>query len=144
MRRIPLLMSILACSVSHSARADRAAGDACAAGLPSHSQQIYSATVALKPTPEAARSVVVAETKKMIRAGALSPLKARSAESGGSLSCDDHEITAKPPKVIRQLEVEQFHGRRKTTGRLPIVCSASIPSAMGIASRKRQSPQRSE
>jgi hypothetical protein len=79
MRRLRFLIAIFACSVAHSARADRAAGDACAAGLPSHSQQIYSATVALKPTPEAARSVVVAETKKMIRAGALSPLKARSA-----------------------------------------------------------------
>ncbi|MBY0226398.1 MAG: hypothetical protein K2Q28_11385 [Hyphomicrobium sp.] len=79
MRRLPLVVFILACSVSHAARADRAAGDACAAALPSHSQQIYSATVALKPKPDAARSVVVAETKKMVRAGALSPLKARSA-----------------------------------------------------------------
>ncbi len=79
MRLLPLLTFILACSVAHPSRADRAAGDACAAGLPPHSQQIYSATVAVKPSPEAARSVVVAETKKMIRAGALSPLKARSA-----------------------------------------------------------------
>lgn len=61
------------------ALADRAAGDACAAGLSPQSQQIYSATVSSKPTPDAARSVVVEETKKMIRAGALSPLKARSA-----------------------------------------------------------------
>jgi hypothetical protein len=62
-----------------TAFADRAAGDACAAGLSPPSQQIYSATVSVRPTPEAARGVVVDQTKKMIRAGALSPLKARSA-----------------------------------------------------------------
>jgi hypothetical protein len=62
-----------------AAQADRAAGDDCARGLPPPSQQIYAATVAVKPHPDAARDVVVAETKKMIRSGALSPLKARSA-----------------------------------------------------------------
>lgn len=61
------------------ALADRAAGDACAAELSPQSQQIYSATVSSKPTPDAARGVVVEQTKKMVRAGALSPLRARSA-----------------------------------------------------------------
>jgi hypothetical protein len=79
MRRLPFIMLTLVVSLAQPARADRAAGDACAATLPIQSQQIYSATVAVKPSPEAARSVVVAETKKMVRAGALSPLKARSA-----------------------------------------------------------------
>ncbi len=84
MRRLPIAVLTLVSVAGDPARADRAAGDACAAGLPAHSQQIYSATVASKPTPEAARSVVVAETKRMIRAGALSPLKARSvAEAAG-------------------------------------------------------------
>lgn len=79
MRHLPIVVIACVCGASHVARADRAAGDACAANLPAHSQQIYSATVAMKPTPDAARGVVVAQTKKMVRAGALNPLKARSA-----------------------------------------------------------------
>jgi hypothetical protein len=80
MRRLPIaIMFTLTCAAAQPTRADRAAGDACAAGLSAHSQQIYDATVALKPAPDAARSVVVAETKKMVRAGALSPFKARTA-----------------------------------------------------------------
>jgi hypothetical protein len=80
MRLRPIAIAVLSfVTVTPVAHADRAAGDACAATLPPPSQQIYSATVASKPAPEAARGVVVAETKKMVRAGALSPLKARSA-----------------------------------------------------------------
>lgn len=84
MRRRPIVFMALLVALPSSAMADRAAGDACAAGLPPPSQQIYSATVASKPAPAAARGIVVAETKRMIRAGALSPLKARSvAEAAG-------------------------------------------------------------
>ena len=84
MRRRPIVFFALSVALPSSAMADRAAGDACAAGLPPPSQQIYSATIASKPAPEAARDIVVAETKRMIRAGALSPLKARSvAEAAG-------------------------------------------------------------
>lgn len=74
-------IAVLAASIltTSAAQADRAAGDTCARGLPLPSQQIYAATVAVKPHPDDARGVVVAETKKMIRAGALSPLQARSA-----------------------------------------------------------------
>jgi hypothetical protein len=79
MRLLPIVLISISWGASHSARADRAAGDACAAALPPPSQQIYSATVAVKPEPDAARKVVVTETKRMIRAGALSPLKARTA-----------------------------------------------------------------
>jgi hypothetical protein len=77
-RRLVLHFAVLICAPV-PALADRAAGDACAAALSPQSQQIYSATVSSKPTPDAARGVVVEETKKMVRAGALSPLKARSA-----------------------------------------------------------------
>lgn len=84
MRRRPIVFLALTVALPSSAMADRAAGDACAAGLTPPSQQIYSATVASKPAPEAARGIVVAETKRLIRAGALSPLKARSvAEAAG-------------------------------------------------------------
>lgn len=79
MRPGPIIAIALFSALPSPALADRAAGDACAAGLPPPSQQIYSATVASKPAPEAARSIVVAETKRMVRAGVLSPLKARSA-----------------------------------------------------------------
>lgn len=79
MRRHLVVLIALVGTLPTAATADRAAGDACAAGLPPPSQQIYSATVANKPAPEAARSIVVAETKRMVRAGVLSPLKARSA-----------------------------------------------------------------
>jgi hypothetical protein len=79
MRPGPIIAIALFSALPAPAQADRAAGDACAAGLPPPSQQIYSATVASKPAPEAARSIVVAETKRMVRAGVLSPLKARSA-----------------------------------------------------------------
>ena len=80
MRHSPIVLAaLLIALLPSSAIADRAAGDACAASLSSPSQQIYSATVASKPAPTAARSIVVAETKRMIRAGILSPLKARSA-----------------------------------------------------------------
>jgi hypothetical protein len=79
MRSRPIVAMALLCALPSSALATRAAGDACAAGLSPPSQQIYSATVASKPAPAAARSIVVAETKRMIRAGALSPIKARSA-----------------------------------------------------------------
>lgn len=84
MRRCPIVFMALSIALPSAAMADRAAGDACAAGLPPPSQQIYSATVASKPALGAARGIVVAETKRMIRAGALSPLKARSvAEAAG-------------------------------------------------------------
>jgi hypothetical protein len=79
MRLRPIVIIALSCALPTTASADRAAGDACAASLPPPSQQIYSATVANKPSPEAARGVVVAETKRMVKAGMLSPLKARSA-----------------------------------------------------------------
>jgi hypothetical protein len=79
MKFVPVAALALASLLATPASADRAAGDACAAGLPPPSQQIYLATVASKPAPEAARGVVVAETKRMVRAGVLSPLKARSA-----------------------------------------------------------------
>ena len=75
----PIIAMALLCALPPAALANRAAGDACAAGLSPPSQKIYSATVTSKPAPEAARSIVVAETKRMIRAGALSPTKARSA-----------------------------------------------------------------
>jgi hypothetical protein len=79
MRHRPIVLIALLAALSTPVRADRAAGDACAAGLPPPSQQIYSATVASKPAPAAARGIVVAETKRMVRAGVLSPMKARSA-----------------------------------------------------------------
>jgi hypothetical protein len=79
MRRRLTAKLLVLISAPFPAMADRAAGDACAAALSPQSQQIYAATVSSKPTPDAARGVVVEETKKMIRAGALSPLKARSA-----------------------------------------------------------------
>jgi hypothetical protein len=79
MRHRPIVIIALLSTLPAPALADRAAGDACAATLPPPSQQIYSATVASKPAPAAARSIVVAETKRMVRAGVLSPLKARSA-----------------------------------------------------------------
>ena len=79
MRHRHIACAAFICAFPCTAMADRAAGDACAAGLPPHSQQIYTATVASKPAPAAARSIVVAETKRLVRAGALSPLKARSA-----------------------------------------------------------------
>lgn len=84
MRLLPIFLITIVCSMSEAARADRAAGDSCAAALTPPSQQIYAATVAVKPAPDAARSIVVAETKRMIRAGALSPLKAKkAAEAAG-------------------------------------------------------------
>ena len=61
------------------ARADRAAGDACAASLSAPSQQIYHCTLAAKPTPDTAKQIVTAQTEKLMQEGKLSMFSARSA-----------------------------------------------------------------
>jgi len=59
--------------------ADRKAGDACAAKLPAASREIYTTTLAKKPTPGQARAVVVAEVERLIDAGKLSMAEGRAA-----------------------------------------------------------------
>jgi hypothetical protein len=67
-----------------AALADRKAGDACAAGLSAPSRDIYSNTLASNPTQATARSIVVAETEKLISAGKISMTQARgAAEAAG-------------------------------------------------------------
>ena len=62
-----------------SALADRAAGDACAAGLAPTSQEIYQRTMAETPTPETIRDIVAAKTKEMVAEGKLGLFSAKSA-----------------------------------------------------------------
>jgi hypothetical protein len=75
--RLPLALFLIALPVA--AQASRAEGDACAAGLPEASRQIYHGTLAGNPTPATARSIVVAQTEKLMQEGRLGMLEARSA-----------------------------------------------------------------
>jgi hypothetical protein len=76
--RVSVASAILAVTTT-AAMADRKAGDACAAGLSAPSRDIYSSTLASNPTPATGRSIVVAETEKLIAAGKLPMSQARAA-----------------------------------------------------------------
>jgi hypothetical protein len=74
-----VLVAALLVSMTTIGLADRKAADACAAGLSPVSKQIYATTLASNPTPATARSIVVAETEKLISEGKLKALEARAA-----------------------------------------------------------------
>ncbi len=72
-------------SMTAVASADRQAADACAAGLDPAAKTIYDETMAANPTAATARSLVVAEVKKQISAGALTMSQGRAAgEAAGA------------------------------------------------------------
>ena len=75
----PFVAALVLAFASLPAHADRAAGDACAAGLSPESQQIYHGTLANKPTPQNGRQLVVAQTEKLIQDGKLTMFNARAA-----------------------------------------------------------------
>jgi hypothetical protein len=71
--------AVILVSMTTMGLADRKAADACAAGLTPASKQIYEGTLASHPTPATGRSIVVAQTEKLISEGKLSALDARAA-----------------------------------------------------------------
>ncbi|MBX9758501.1 MAG: hypothetical protein K2Y29_06955 [Beijerinckiaceae bacterium] len=72
-------LALVAVLTPVAASANRAEGDACAAGLSAESQTIYRGTLASNPTPQTARDIVKAQTEKLISEGKLSMFNARSA-----------------------------------------------------------------
>ena len=103
--RALLLASIIALPAS-SALADRKAGDTCAAGLSAPSRDLYAKTLASNPTPATARSIVVAETEKLISAGKLPMIEARSAakpQANASSSSPDDGRTGRADPSSRRL-----------------------------------------
>jgi hypothetical protein len=78
------ILAAIPAATTTAALADRKAGDSCAAGLSVPSRDIYSKTLASNPTPATARSIVVAETERLISAGKLTMIEARgAAEAAG-------------------------------------------------------------
>jgi hypothetical protein len=76
--RILLFLFVFAL-LTTEVRADRNMSDACAASLPDAEKQVYDGTMAGDPTPETARSIVVAQVKKLIGEGKLSLAEGRTA-----------------------------------------------------------------
>ncbi len=63
--------------IAAGARADKAAGDACAAQLNADGKAVYSAVVAANPTMETLRSVVEREGRGLVMGGKISRSSAR-------------------------------------------------------------------
>jgi len=63
--------------VTAGARADKAAGDACAAKLNADGKAVYAAVVAAKPTTETLRTVVEHEARGLVMGGKISRGSAR-------------------------------------------------------------------
>ena len=72
-------LCLVAAGLAGTAVADTQAADACAAKLSGPQKEIYAAVVAGHPTKDTARGMVVSEVEKLVKAGTLSSLDARSA-----------------------------------------------------------------
>jgi uncharacterized protein YcfJ len=69
--------AVILVGASVGARADKAAGDACAAKLNADGKAVYAAVVAAKPTTETVRSVVEHEARGLAMGGKISRGSAR-------------------------------------------------------------------
>ena len=76
--RMPCLC-LLAAALARAAAASTPAAEACAEELSGPEREVYSTVLAGHPTKDTARGMVVAEVEKLVKAGTLSSLDARSA-----------------------------------------------------------------
>ena len=70
-------LAAIAIGTAAGARADKAAGDACAAQLNADGKVVYAAVVAANPTAETLRSVVEHEARGLAMGGKISRGSAR-------------------------------------------------------------------
>jgi hypothetical protein len=84
-RRAALTVVLAMAGLAGEARADAAAGSACAANLTPDGKAIYAAVVAAGPTSQTLRSVVEEQTRSLAMGGSISRGSARdNAEAAGA------------------------------------------------------------
>ncbi len=72
-----LAIALTTVGLATAARADRPAGDTCAAKLDADAKAIYAATMAAGPTTDTLRSVVEQQTRSLAMAGKIGRGEAR-------------------------------------------------------------------
>ena len=73
----PTMIAVALVSVATMARADTAAGDACAANLTADGKQIYAAVVAANPTLQTLRDTVEHQARELVFAGKIARAEGR-------------------------------------------------------------------